>query len=133
MKHIISVIIAVAAAAFILGSCTKDETYPSHLSGTWTYSNGSTGYTGTLKIEDLDGGQKATFALKSPGGNADINSEGSFSYDSTTGEGSIVSNMIGAPKVNVKAKKGSDKELDITVNQIVSGGTEPKFEGTFSK
>lgn len=86
-----------------------------------------------MKIEDLDGGQKATFALKSPGGNADINSEGSFSYDSTTGEGSIVSNMIGAPKVNVKAKKGSDKELDITVNQIVSGGTEPKFEGTFSK
>ena len=138
MKKIFFALFALASVALTFSACSDDDeekelTYPSYLSGEWTYTNASTGYTGSLRIEELYGGQIAHFLLTSPGKDEQLVLENTFKYDPKTGIATIASTVEGGISVTAQATKGTDKTLDITVTQIVSGGTKTKFTGKFTR
>lgn len=123
-----------AIIALSFASCTKEElNYPDHLVGTWTYANGSTGYTGTLTIEDLDGGQKAVLLVENPVKEKVVDISGSFTYDAATGAGRISSNLVGGGNANIQAAKDKGETLDVEVSQVVSGGSNTIFSGKFNR
>ena len=132
MKKITFILIALAVSAMTLVSCSKEEQYPSHIAGVWTYANGSTGYTGNLKIEDIVGGQYAYFELKSPSGDVHFKFDNPFTYDAVSGVGHINGKPSDGLSVAIKARKGKDKDLDVSLSRISPKETQEIFSGTFS-
>ena len=125
MKKILFALFALASVALTFSACSDDDNdneekaYPSHLNGTWDYVDPSTGYTGCLQITDLYGGQYAYFCILTPTKKEEMLLNNTFKYDSKTGIGTIEGELLGGITVTVQAVKGSDKKLNVTVNQLV--------------
>lgn len=136
MKKILFALFALASVALTFSACSDDDeeemVYPSHLNGTWDYVDASTGYTGCLQITDLYGGQYAYFCILTPNKKEEMLLNNTFKYDPKTGIGTIEGELLGGITVTVQAVKGSDKKLNVTVNQLVEGGSKTNFSGEFN-
>lgn len=135
IKNFIAAFILMALPFFT--SCNNKEQeetpeYPAHLEGVWAYTNGSTGYSGVLVIEDIAGGQYAYFTLITPTQTQEYETDGSFVYDASTGKGSISSGLVGG-SVSIVAYPSTDSEVDVVITALVSGGSKETFKGTFEK
>lgn len=107
---------------------------PSRISaGSWTYVNSSTGYRGTLTIEDNDGGQSGHFELMRPSGIKDYDVENVFTYNAATGKGVIKATEPEGRDIDITAYPESDKVLTVSISEVFDGEKEIVFEGMFNK
>ncbi|MCQ2154134.1 MAG: hypothetical protein MJY44_06200 [Bacteroidales bacterium] len=131
MKKFLFICLTLACAALTFVSCNKEK-YPTQLSGEWLYSNGSTGYSGSLSVYEQDGKPWAGLHVVTPTELDFINFNGEFKYNSKTGEGTFSDGTMGGYSATVKAKRGTDKTLEVIVSQMVSGGADEIFRGGFN-
>jgi len=123
MKRFIYLIPIVFVSILLFTSCKKDESYLQNVAGTWVYSDASTGYTSSLTIEDIAGGQYASCMIISPTKMLAGQTEGSFIYSAETGSGYIKSDMLGAPLISVQSIKGNNDHINVTSTITDSEGS----------